>query len=329
MANSSSNEPIQAFSPSRQVAFHQLLVGARRTWLADALSEVLATTDTDRLRSELGKYVPADIEKILASSKIRTEYVFPTPVVLESRPTLLGYYRLLLGVSQKLFYRRGTGMGRFKSMEMSGTLNEWHKENLGAFCAAMSESLSALILQLSPGVTERDVSELPLLTLGSQFQGGNNVAIGRQATVEVFLAIGEIVEAYTKERHENQIKVTNASGRQVLIRSGSDPDVRIVEDFGGDLRRKVAIEIKGGTDVSNVHNRAGEAEKSHQKAKNEGFRDFWTVILTKGVDVNKLRAESPTTNSWFDAAQVLGRTGPDWDEFKSRIAGEVGIPVGK
>jgi hypothetical protein len=32
----------------------------------------------------------------------------------------------------------------------------------------------------------------------------------------------------------------------------------------------VAVEIKGGKDYSNIHNRIGEAEKSHQKAKKEG-----------------------------------------------------------
>jgi len=46
----------------------------------------------------------------------------------------------------------------------------------------------------------------------------------------------------------------------------------------------VAIEVKGGTDVSNAHNRAGEAEKSHTKAKGKGFRDFWTIISKKGLD---------------------------------------------
>lgn len=55
--------------------------------------------------------------------------------------------------------------------------------------------------------------------------------------------------------------------------------------------------------------------------------DCWTIILTKGVDLNKLRAESPATNEWFDAAQVLGRDGPDWERFRSRIVEAVGIPL--
>ena len=79
--------------------------------------------------------------------------------------------------------------------------------------------------------------------------------------------------------------------------------------------------------LTRVHNRAGEAEKSHQKAKNQGFRDFWTVIVKKGLDMSKLKSESPTTTLWFDAAQVLGRNGEEWNAFRSRLIGEVGIPL--
>ena len=59
--------------------------------------------------------------------------------------------------------------------------------------------------------------------------------------------------------------------------------------------------------MSNAHNRAGEAEKSHQKAKAQGFRGFWTVIAKKGLSMETLQAESPTTQRWFDAAHVLGQ----------------------
>jgi hypothetical protein len=50
------------------------------------------------------------------------------------------------------------------------------------------------------------------------------------------------------------------------------------------------------------------------------------VIATKGLDMGVLESESPTTNSWFDVAQVLGRAGAGWIDFRSRIAGDVGIP---
>lgn len=187
-------------------------------------------------------------------------------------------------------------------------------------------TLAEFIRQLSPAVTPRDVNELPLLTLGGQFQGAGNVIIGQQAVMDVFLAIGEIVKDYVTDRSDGRVVVTNASDRRVVVALSQDPDVRIQEKVGESLSNKVAIEIKGGTDFSNVHNRVGEAGKSQQKAKSDGFRDFWTIIMLKGVGVEKLRRESPTTNSWFDAAQVLGRDGADWNDFRSRIVDAVGIP---
>ena len=170
-------------------------------------------------------------------------------------------------------------------------------------------------------------TRLPLLTLGAQFYGSNNNVIGKQATTDVFLSVAEIVKASIVTQSGNRITITNASGRKVVIAQATDPDIRIQEEFEGQLRHKVAIEIKGGTDNSNVHNRAGEAEKSHQKARNSGFRDFWTIISKHGVNLEKLKEESPTTTSWFDVAQVLAREGPDWEEFRSRFSEVAGIPL--
>jgi hypothetical protein len=315
-------------SSSRQLAFHQLLVGARKTWLSDALSDALTRVDPVVLKKQLAAHVPPDAQQLLAGAGIRDEHVFPAPAVLEAAPSLVGYYRLLLGVPQKSFYQGATGFGPFKMMERYGTLSARQRVLLPQFCTAMGEALADLVRQVSPTITPRDISELPLLTLGQQFQGANNVLIGQQAIADVFHAIAEIVKPYILERDERQIVVANASNRRVVITLSSDPDVRIEEEFSGTLRRKVAVEIKGGTDRSNAHNRAGEAEKSHQKAKDQGFRDFWTLIAKKGLNVDILRRESPTTNSWYDVAQVLGRRGDDWNEFRSRLAGEVGIPVG-
>jgi XcyI restriction endonuclease len=178
-----------------------------------------------------------------------------------------------------------------------------------------------------PKITARDISELPLLTLGAQLYGSNNNAIGRQATLDVFLSVAEIVKRFILSQDSRKITVHNASKRKVLIALSGDPDIRIQEEFEGKLRNILAIEIKGGTDVSNAHNRAGEAEKSHRKAKKQDFRDYWTIISLAGVDQAMLQQESPTTNSWFDVTQVLAREGDDWKEFRSRFAGAVGIPM--
>jgi hypothetical protein len=313
---------------TRQLAFHQLLVAARKNWLVDALNEALAVVEPELVKSETLKYAPKDALKIIASANIRDEHIFPTPAVLTAKPTLVGYYRLLLGASQKAFYRSETGLAMFKSMEVSGTIGAKQREALPEFCRVMSRSLGELVRQLSPKVTARDVTELRLLTLGSQFQGANNVTIGKQATADVFLTIADILGPHVVERTERRLIVANPSGQRVAIALATDPDVRIqVETEGGKLRNKLAIEIKGGTDNSNAHNRAGEAEKSHQKARNLDFRDCWTIIALKGLDAKKLRAESPSTSSWFDIAQVLGRSGPDWEEFRSRLADAAGVPL--
>jgi hypothetical protein len=317
----------KVLSASRQIAFHQLLVAARKTWLLDALAETLENLDPNRIKQEISEFVPPDAQKILATAGVRDEQVFPVPIVLAAKPTLVGYYRLLLGLPQKTFYGNNTGMGRFKSMEISGNISARQQAELPEFCRTMALALADLVQQLSPRITSNDVRELPLLTIGGQFQGANNNTIGKTAARNVFMSISEIVKPHVTHRDTRKLLVQNASGRRVVIALSSDPDVCIQEEFQGDVRRKVALEIKGGSDKSNAYNRAGEAEKSHQKAKNQGFRDFWTIIYKKNLDLEKLKAGSPTTTAWFDAPQVLGREGEDWERFRNEIAGVVGIPV--
>lgn len=311
--------------PSLQVRMHQALLGARKTWLRDALNDALAGLNPGEVKAEIAKLVPEDAQRILAAAGIRDEHVFPTRIVLEKSPPLLAYYRLVLGLSRKNFYHRSSGRGLFSTMENSGRITILQAQRLDELIGVMIDALADVVRQLSPAITTRDVEELPLLTLGSQLQGARNVEIGKQGTQDVFLSIRSIVEPHIHSATATEIVVTNAAGRTVYITLAADPDVRIREDVGGALSYKVAIEIKAGTDASNAHNRAGEAEKSHQKAEDAGARDFWTLIALKGLDAAKLRTESPRTRSWFDVAQVLGRNGPDWLEFRRRVIEVVGI----
>ncbi len=262
----------------------------------------------------------------MAGAGIRDEHVFPVPAIIEAQPSLIGYYRLLLGSPQKSFYSGSTGMGGFKRMEETGTMSAKQRARVPDFCLAMKGPLSELVRQI-PNITNRDLAELPLLTFGSQLQGWNNTQIGKKAMQEVFAVITEIVGRYTKTRAPGRLTVRNSAKRLVLITLAHDPDVRIEEAVGKSLHHKVAIEVKGGTDASNAHNRAGEAEKSHLKAKAAGFPEFWTVISKKGLDVGKLKAESQTTNHWFDVAEVLARKGNDWQAFRERLSAAVGIPA--
>jgi hypothetical protein len=322
-------------SSARQVRFYQLLVAARTQWFMDALSDALRQLEQKVVKNQIVEYVPEDVQKILAAAGLRDEHVFPVPAVLEKKPSLIGYYRLLLGAPQKSFYKGSTGMGRFKGMEELGTMSRKVQSFVPDFCRAMAKPLADLVRQI-PGITERDLHELPLLTFGSQLQGSNNTQIGKTAMQEVFVAVTEVVKNHIIEppvklatsQREKKLFLRNASGRTVVIALSHDPDLCVQELMeNGRPNSKVAIEVKGGTDVSNAHNRAGEAEKSHQKARKFGFAEFWTIISKKGLELHKLQSESPTTNRWYDVAEVLARKGADWEDFRQRLAGACGIPV--
>lgn len=313
---------ITPLSSSRQLGFHLLLLGARKTVLQDALLEAVSIVNPIELKRQLSKLIPREIQQLLASANIRDELIFPAPILLKAKPTLVGYYRLLLGIPQKSFYAAGTGMGVMKKMETQGTIGPRQEAALVDFCRAMSVSLSELVSKISPKLTARDISELPLLTIGSQFQGGNNNIIGKQATQAILLIIAELVKKNLSSQERRKIKIRNKKGNVVSIIFSGDPDVCITEKTSEGEIKKVALEIKGGTDQSNAHNRAGEAEKSHQKAKKAGYAHCWTLITKKGLDMNKLHDESPTTEQWFDIAQVLAKEGEDWQKFRTSILKE-------
>lgn len=242
------------------------------------------------------------------------------------RPTLIGYFRLLLGAPQKTFYKGSTGMGLFKSMEEQGTMSKKQQSFVPDFCRAMAEPMAQLVRQIS-NFSDRDLRELPLLTFGSQLQGSNNTDIGKRAMQGVFVAIAQILGKHVTEKEANKLTLKNSSGRTVRVRLSHDPDVSVEEQVENRTHNKVAIEVKGGTDVSNAHNRAGEAEKSHLKAKQRGYKDFWTIISKAGLQMDKLKQESQTTTEWFDVSEVLACEGPDWENFRQRLASAVGIPT--
>ena len=114
----------------------------------------------------------------------------------------------------------------------------------------------------------------------------------------------------------------NATGNTILIQFTSDPDIAIREILASGPANKIAIEVKGGQDASNLHNRVGEAEKSHNKAKADGFPECWTIINVDGLDSagkTKISRESPTTNRWYWISQIGDITSSEYLDFKSRI----------
>ncbi len=60
---------IAPFSASRQIAFHQLLLAARRSYLMDALQKALAEAPPLVVKQQLSALVPEDVQRIFRSHR--------------------------------------------------------------------------------------------------------------------------------------------------------------------------------------------------------------------------------------------------------------------
>lgn len=314
-------------SHKRQIYFANALEKARRLYLHESLLATCAGVDQALLRSELARYVPPSGLQILLGTAIRDEEVFATPCVLNQAPRLMSYYRLLLGVSQKQFYASATGLQVFASMETANQMSEKALELLPDLCLSFNRAITELLDVIPNDQLRFDVSNLPLMALGVQIDGSWRNVIGANATKNVFNSLKAIVKAtgHRFEETDSSIMTINDSGRKVEVKLSSDPDVAIVEHFDDQPVFKVAIEIKGGSDNANVHNRAGEAEKSHQKAFASGMQDFWTVIKLQDVDLSSLKRESPSTRQWLDLSEVVNMSGESWELLVRLVRSAMGI----
>ncbi len=307
--------------PSLQIAFSVRLEEIRRLYLGEALSAVVKQLDLPTIDDQLKQGVPSHALKHLAATGLRGEVFFPVPAVLLANPHLLGYYRLLYGFSQKEFYNKGP-FGRFLAMEDRGVISKSALELVPALCGSLVAS-GAELLEALDTITKDRIHELQLLTVGPQLRGGANTKVGAEATRQVRELILSIVRKYVAADDLRLIRLKNDSGRNVLIEFAADPDVRI-EIAGEHPRPLVSIEIKGGADRSNVHNRLGEAEKSHQKAKARGFFEFWTICK---VDVapDVVRQESPTTTHFFSLDRIRRGDTAEHRRFRELLCQLAGI----
>jgi len=314
-------------SPQLQVDFSFLLLQMRSLCLQDALSKTISSMDIQEIDGELGRYVPNAWHAAVARNGLRGELVFPVPCVLKANPMLLAYYRLLIGYSKKDFYTKATGAGAFKLMEDKGVLSRKAEPHIVEFCKALILSACDLVEGIGPDRLSRSLlDDLTLLTLGPQLRGGVNNRIGINATAKVFEVIHDIVREAATSSNSTCITIKNAAGRDVFIEFAADPDIIIREEMNGlTVRRIVAIEVKGGKDFSNIHNRLGEAEKSHQKARGVGYKECWTIINVDNLDLAVARKESPTTDSFYTISDLLSGNGTSFMDFKSQIVSLCGI----
>jgi len=315
-------------SPDLQIGFSFALEKIRNEYLQEALGSTIKEIDIRLLDTELGLFVSKEDLVALASKGLRGELLFPVPCVLAANPKLLGYYRLLLGFSQKAFYSSDFGTSAFKGMEDNGKLTPQSRKKIGGLCRALIISASKLLSRIGlERITKDFLDDLTLLTLGPQLRGGANVKKGTAGIEIVFQAIHKIVKKCSISSNHQTIKLKNAAKRLVLIEFAPDPDIIIREMMAEKLFRNIiAIEIKGGTDFSNIHNRLGEAEKSHQKARQAGFVECWTVVNVDRIDIAMARKESPSTNRFYRISQIVSKKGEEYADFRNRVISLTGIP---
>jgi hypothetical protein len=314
-------------APELQIGFAKILRKIRETYLREALNKTIDTINLSKLDKELSLFVPAEYLKLLAKHGLRGEIIYPVPYLLEANPSLLGYYRLLLGFSQKEFYSSAFGISVFKNMETKGVLLEHHKTKLSGLCKALIKSLIAFVDGIGiDNLNLATLDDLALLTIGPQLRGGANVEKGTAGIYDVFNVIYKIVEKSISISKHNNIELINAAGRKVLIGLSSDPDIVIREEIGENRYRNiVAIEVKGGKDFSNIHNRVGEAEKSHQKARQSGYVECWTIVNVDRMDIEMAKRESPSTNNFYMLSQLIALEGHEYQDFKEHIISLTGI----
>lgn len=316
-------------APELQTNFAKSLFTIRSMFLQDALKKTVERSDIGIIDSELHKFAPTRSLSILASNGLRGEFIFIIPYLLTMSPQLIGYYRLLLGFSQKAFYVSSNGLSIFKSMEEKNTISTKAKENLDDLCVAMNHSANNLLSGIGfEKISASLLHDLTLLSLGAQLRGGANNQFGDAAIVDVFSIVRNIVKYSIVKSDNNSMEICNAAGRKVLIQFASDPDLVIREEMTADsFRSVIAIEVKGGKDFSNIHNRIGEAEKSHQKARRAGFVECWTVVNVDKMDLEMASHESPSTDRFYTLSKLKDNNSSEYMDFSNRVASLTGIAL--
>jgi hypothetical protein len=152
--------------PELQANFAQALMVWRER-LQPALFTAVGQLGVEAVDAEINALVPPDCRTLMAAHGLRAELVFPAPVLLTHNPCLLGYYRLLMGYSQKLFYTAQTGASAFSVMETEGTMTERCRDGLRELCMELCRSGATLLRRLdTTALTPAFLHELTILTLG-------------------------------------------------------------------------------------------------------------------------------------------------------------------
>jgi hypothetical protein len=315
---------LPVLKPDLQIAFYHKLKSINDQYLYQALSDTVKHLSIPNIDKQLADYVDHESIKKVASYGLRGELFFPVPCIMESNPKLLGYYRLLLGISQKEFYNKGP-FGAFKRLEEQGIISEKIRPQIEPLCISLIGTAEIMIGEIDD-LSLTTIRDLQILTLGPQLRGGLNTEFGKNATDKIFKLLKSLVSPYLKSETVRALIIENDSNRIVTIEFSSDPDISIIEKIGSTNRPLVSIEIKGGKDKSNIHNRIGEAEKSHQKAKGKNFFEFWTMLRVD-LDYAHAKRESPTTTRFFNIDHIQDPNNEEYQLFRDLLSSLLSIQI--
>jgi hypothetical protein len=261
--------PFPVLKPSGQIDFYARLQAVRGRYLSEALKKTVDDPSfaLETLNSELSNYAASKHLKRLASFGLRGEVCFPVPYLFSRNPYLLGYYRLLYGFSGKGFYDQGP-FKRFQSLERDGKIQRELEPLIPPFCRSLAAT-GEMLVELIDAVSLSIVNDLQILTLGAQFRGSGNVKVGQNAIDSFFNLIKLLVAAYNPKVKERRITFQNDSKLPVFIRVASDPDVSITLKLEAEERKLVAIELKGGRDVSKHMESSGRGREEPREGQGE------------------------------------------------------------
>lgn len=317
---------METLTPTKQLWVISRLRSERGRILRDALREAVGRVGVQTIDQELHNLVSADALNKLGAFGLRGEVLFAVPCLIKEKLTLSGYYRLVLGISQKEYGRKG--LDKWVKIEKGENLVVSESE-MRDLCVALIKAGEQLLSVVSSkdNITEDFFHELALLTLGAQLDGSYRVIVGQKAVA----VVRELIEGIIKSKDpdgfqekENEIEFNNAAGRRVRIRFGADPDILVSERSGNQYRHLLAIEVKGGGDPSNIHNRLGEAEKSHLKLSASGVLR-WTIAGVP-VDGQIARMRSPSTNRFYAISNLLIDGGQEYESFRRELISILGLP---
>jgi hypothetical protein len=230
---------------------------------------------------------------------IKPVIVFAHPVVLQSVPGSVGYYRMLSMVSQKSMNRVRLAVTRYEAGKDSPD---------GERALAIAQHLNQIISRLVELDEQIDAREFDLwrgMAAGSQAQGswqntkGNRVEVIVKGLLQRRLREKGLVS----DEKEDGLRMQLQDGRVVVF--ADEPDVAIYLDN----KIQAAVEIKGGIDTAGVLERVGAAIKSLRRAREENPQST-TILILQGVSITQkargdLEINRDAVNYWFTVEDIL------------------------